>query len=62
MFLAKTASPNAAAIALSDWRKTMTNPKLIASFGGYFGDDGGKADIRLHKGRLGSRRARSCAK
>ena len=50
MFLAKTASPNAAAITLSDWRKTMTNPKLIASFGGYFGDDGGKPTFVFTKG------------
>ena len=50
MFVAKLASPTAAAIALSDWRKTMTAPKLIASFGGYFGDEGGKPVFVFTKG------------
>jgi hypothetical protein len=50
MFIAKLASPTAAAIALSDWRKTMTSPKLVASFGGYFGDDGGKPAFVFTKG------------
>src|SRR5690242_6141273 len=42
MFAAKLVSPTAAAIALSDYRKALANPKLIASFGGYFGEEGGK--------------------
>jgi hypothetical protein len=50
MFAAKTASATAAAIALSDYRKALTNPKLIASFGGYFGEDGGKPTFVFTKG------------
>ncbi|MBC7927291.1 MAG: hypothetical protein H7039_16705 [Bryobacteraceae bacterium] len=50
LFVAKLASPTAAAIALSDWRKTMNGPKLIPSFGGYFGEDGGKPVFVFAKG------------
>lgn len=42
MFAAKLDSPTAAAIALSDYRKTLKNPVLVPSFGGYFGDEAGK--------------------
>ncbi len=50
MFAAKTASPTAAAIALSDYRKALKNPTLVASFGGYFGEDGGKPTFVFTKG------------
>lgn len=50
MFAAKLASPTAAAIALSDYRKGMTKPVLVPSFGGYFGDDGGKPVFVFTKG------------
>lgn len=50
IFLAKLASPTAAASALSDWRKAMTSPKFVASFGGYFGDDSGKPSFVFTKG------------
>jgi len=40
MFVARTASATDAAIALADWRKALTGPKLVPSFGGYFGQDG----------------------
>ena len=50
VFLAKLASPTAAASALVDWRKTMTAPKFVASFGGYFGDDSGKPTFVFTKG------------
>ncbi len=42
MFVARLASPTDAAILLLDWQKALTNAKLIASFGGYFGTDGGR--------------------
>jgi hypothetical protein len=50
MFAAKAASPTAAAIGLADYRKALKDPKLIPSFGGYFGDDGGKPTFVFTKG------------
>ena len=40
MFVARTASPDEAAMILPDWRKALTGSKLVPSFGGYFGNDG----------------------
>ena len=51
MFVARAASPTHAAIALSDWRKSMTDAKLVAAFGGYFGKDGGVPAFVFTKGQ-----------
>lgn len=51
MFVARAASPTHAAIALSDWRKVMTDPKLVASFGGYMGQDNGVPTFVFSKGQ-----------
>jgi hypothetical protein len=37
VYLIDTASPNEAANLLFDWKKTMTDPKVVAHMGGYFG-------------------------
>jgi hypothetical protein len=41
MFVARLGSATDAALALPDWRKALTDAKLIPSFGGYFGKDEG---------------------
>jgi hypothetical protein len=51
MFVARAASPTHAAIALSDWRKVLTEPKLVASFGGYMGHDNGVPTFVFSKGQ-----------
>ena len=51
MFVARAASPTHAAIALSDWRKVMTEPKLVPSFGGYMGQDNGVPTFVFTKGQ-----------
>ena len=50
MFLAKLASPTDAAIALLDWKKTLTDPQLIPAFGAYYGKDGGRPVFVFTKG------------
>jgi hypothetical protein len=50
MFIAQTGSPNDAALILPDWRKALTDPKLIPSFGGYFGRDAGRPVFVFTKG------------
>jgi hypothetical protein len=50
MFVARVADSNAAALMLPDWRISLTNAKLIASFGGYFGSDAGKPVFVFSKG------------
>jgi hypothetical protein len=40
MFVARAANASAAAVILSQWRSTISNPQFVASFGGYFGADG----------------------
>lgn len=42
LFLIKLPNSTQAGILLLDFKTRLTNPKFIASFGGYFGDDGGK--------------------
>ena len=42
MFVAKLPSATDAAVVLPDWRKALTDAKLVASFGGYFGQDNGR--------------------
>jgi len=50
LFVTEMKAPTDAAIALLDWKKTMTDPKLIPSFGGYFGMDGGRPVFVFSKG------------
>jgi hypothetical protein len=42
MFVAKLPTAVDAAILLPDWRKALTDSKLVPSFGGYFGQDAGR--------------------
>jgi hypothetical protein len=42
MFVAKLPTAMDAAILLPDWSKALTGAKLVPSFGGYFGKDGGR--------------------
>ena len=50
MFVAKLPSATDAAILLPDWNKALTGSKLVPSFGGYFGDDGGRPVFVFAKG------------
>ncbi|MEO8024958.1 MAG: hypothetical protein ABI823_00710 [Bryobacteraceae bacterium] len=50
LFVAKSPSPTGAAIALSDFRGSLDHPKLIPSFGGYFGEDNGRPAFVFTKG------------
>jgi hypothetical protein len=50
MFVAKTASPTEAALVLPDWKKSLTDAKYIASFGGYYGHDAGRPVFVFAKG------------
>jgi hypothetical protein len=42
MFVAKLPTALDAAILLPDWNKALAGSKLVPSFGGYFGQDGGR--------------------
>lgn len=50
MFLAKMPSAMDAATVLPDWRAALTDAKLVPSFGGYFGTDGGRPVFVFSKG------------
>jgi hypothetical protein len=50
IFIARTATPDAAAMLLPDWRKALTGAKLLPSFGGYFGEDAGRSVFVFAKG------------
>jgi len=50
MFVAKLPTATDAAILLPDWRKALTNSKLVPSFGGYFGQDSGRPVFVFTKG------------
>jgi hypothetical protein len=50
MFVAKTGSAADAALILPDWRKMLTDAKLVPSFGGYFGRDAGRPVFVFTKG------------
>lgn len=50
MFVAKLSSPTDAAIVLLDWKKYMPDATLVASFGGYFGQDAGRPLFVFTKG------------
>jgi hypothetical protein len=41
MFVVKMRDANAAAMMLFEYKDKLGAPKFVASFGGYFGDDGG---------------------
>jgi hypothetical protein len=41
LFLAKTFTPNSAAILLLDFKNTLKNAKFVPGFGGYYGTDAG---------------------
>lgn len=41
MFVIKMRDANAAAMLLFEYKDKLPAPKFVASFGGYFGDDGG---------------------
>ncbi len=51
LVLIRTASPTDAAILLLDFKKSLSNPKLIAHFGGYFGQDGAQPTFVFTKGQ-----------
>ena len=50
MFAGKMGSPLESAIVLSDWTRALTDPKFIASFGGYFGKDADRPVFVFTKG------------
>jgi hypothetical protein len=50
MFVARAANASAAAVILSQWRSTISNPQFVASFGGYFGTDGSAQVFVFTKG------------
>ncbi len=50
MFVARTASATDAALILPDWRKALTDPKLVPSFGAYYGLDAGRPVFVFAKG------------
>ena len=50
MFVAKLPSAQDAAFLLPDLSKALGNSLLVPSFGGYFGDDGGKPVFVFPKG------------
>jgi hypothetical protein len=49
LFIAKFQTPNEAAIALFDYKSKMAEPKLVATFGGYYGLDGAKPSFVFTK-------------
>lgn len=49
LILIKTKSPTDAAVLLLDFKNKLTTPKLIAHFGGYFGQDGERAAFLFAK-------------
>jgi hypothetical protein len=51
LFVTQLPTPTDAAIALLDWSKALTNADLIASFGGYAGQDAGRPIFVFSKGR-----------
>jgi hypothetical protein len=51
MFLAEFPTPDDAAIATLDWKKALTDSKLVPSFGGCFGTDAGRGVFIFPKGK-----------
>lgn len=50
MFVARLPTPTDAAILLLDWKKALTDSKLIPSFGGYFGTEAARPVFVFSKG------------
>jgi hypothetical protein len=50
MFVTKLGTATDSAILLPDWRKALTDAKLVPSFGGYFGNDAGRPVFVFTKG------------
>jgi hypothetical protein len=50
MFVAKLPTATDAAVILPDWRKALTDSKLVPSFGGYFGRDADRPVFVFSKG------------
>jgi len=50
MFVTRLPNATDAALLLPDWRKALTDAKLIPSFGGYFGQDAGRPVFVFAKG------------
>ena len=50
MFICRLSSSDDAAVLLAEWRTVLTNPKLVYSFGGYFGEDSGRPVFVFPKG------------
>jgi hypothetical protein len=50
MFVARVTDANAAALLLPDWRTSLSDAKLVPSFGGYFGSDAGRPVFVFSKG------------
>lgn len=50
LFVARLPSATDAAVLLLDWKKTLADAKLVPSFGGYFGPDGGRPVFVFSKG------------
>lgn len=50
LFLAKFKTPNDAAVALFDYKSKMAEPKLVTTFGGYYGLDGASPSFVFTKG------------
>ena len=50
MFVARLPAATDAALLLLDWKKALTDAKLIPSFGGYFGQDEGHPVFVFTKG------------
>jgi hypothetical protein len=50
VFLIKTSGPEAAALLLLDYKQKLTNPKVIAIFGGFAGKDGDRPAFLFAKG------------
>jgi hypothetical protein len=50
MFVARMPNATDAAIGLNDWRKALPDAKLVPSFGGYYGSDGGRPVFVFPKG------------
>jgi len=42
MFFARLTSADDATLLVAEWKAHMTNPKLVSSFNGYFGEDNGR--------------------
>lgn len=51
MFVTEFDNPTDAAIALLDYKKSMTDSKLVPAFGGYFGQDGDRPAFVFTKGK-----------